>query len=89
MVTSRKAVFVSASFEKFCVWKCLVLLILYKFITRVWTVKIIKEPSIFVKIKSKKRLMISSKFPKSFRGAGDLVVFYQFSCDFSEYFPDF
>ena len=78
MVTSRKAVFVGASFEKFCVRKCLVLLI-----TRAWTVKIIKDPSIFVKIKSKKRLMISSKFPKSFRGAGDLVVFYELFRDFS------
>ena len=33
-----------------------------------------KEPSIFLKIESENRQMISSKFPKSFRGAGDLVV---------------
>ena len=29
------------------------------------------------------RSVISSKFPKSFRGAGDLVVFYEFFSDFS------
>ena len=30
---------------------------------------------IFLKIQSKHRQVISSKFPKNFRGAGDLVVF--------------
>ena len=33
--------------------------------------------------------MISSKFPKSFRGARDLVVFYDFCSDFSGVFSDF
>ena len=33
--------------------------------------------------------MISSKFPKSFRGARDLVVFYNFFSDFSGFFSDF
>ena len=37
-----------------------------------------QEPSIFLKIKSKHCQVISSKFPKSFRSAGDLVVFYDF-----------
>ena len=37
-----------------------------------------KEPSIFLKIQSKHRQGISSKFRKSFRGAGDLMVFYDF-----------
>ena len=40
---------------------------------RAWTVEK-TEPSIFLKIESKHRQVISSKFPKSFRGAGDLVV---------------
>ena len=44
-----------------------------------------KEPSVFLKIWWKHRQMISSKFPKSFRGAGDLVVFYR---DFSGYLLD-
>ena len=49
--------------------------------TRAWTLQNKKEPSIFLKIQSKHRQVISSKFPESFRGAGDLVVFYDF-CDF-------
>ena len=32
------------------------------------------EPSIFHEIWSEDRQVISSKFPKSFRGAGDFVV---------------
>ena len=40
---------------------------------RVWTVQK-KELSIFLKIQSKHRQVISSRFPKSFRGAGDLVL---------------
>ena len=45
---------------------------------RAWTVKNEKEPSIFLKIQSKHRQVISSKLPKSFSGAGDLVVFCEF-----------
>ena len=37
-----------------------------------------KEPSIFLRIQSKHRQVISSKFPKSFRDAGDLVVLVEF-----------
>ena len=37
-----------------------------------------KEASIFLKIQSKHRQVISSKFPKSFRDAGELMVFYLF-----------
>ena len=37
-----------------------------------------KEPSIFLKIQSKHRQVISSKFPESFWGDGDFVVFYDF-----------
>ena len=37
-----------------------------------------KEPSIILKIQSEHRQVISSKFSKSFRGASDLVVFYDF-----------
>ena len=37
-----------------------------------------KEPSISPKVDSKHLQVISSKFPKSFRGADDLVVFYEF-----------
>ena len=33
-----------------------------------------KDPSIFLKVQTKHRKVISSKFPKSFRGDGDLVV---------------
>ena len=33
--------------------------------------------------------MISGKFPKSLRGALDLVVFYDFFNDFSSFFSDF
>ena len=41
----------------------------------------------FSKFKKKKnRQMISRKFPKSFRGAGDLVVFYEFLSYFSGFF---
>ena len=36
------------------------------------------EPSIFVKIQSKHRQVISSEFPKIFRGARDLVVLGEF-----------
>ena len=38
-----------------------------------------KEPSISLKINSKHHQVISSKFPKSFTGGSDLVVFYDFS----------
>ena len=48
-----------------------------------------QEPSISVKIQSEHREVISIKFPKSFRGAGDLVVFYNFWSDFSGGFFDF
>ena len=37
-----------------------------------------KEPSIFLKIPSKHRQVISSKFPKSFMGACGLVVLGEF-----------
>ena len=37
-----------------------------------------KKPSIFLKIQSKHRQVISSKFPKSFRGADELVVLGEF-----------
>ena len=40
------------------------------------------ELSIFLKIESEYRQVISSKFPRSFRVAGGLVVFYDFFCDF-------
>ena len=53
------------------------------FISKPWTVQNKKEPSIFLKNQSKHRQVISSKFSKSFRGAGDLVVLYEFSSDFS------
>ena len=45
---------------------------------RAWTVQNKNEPWIFLKIQSKHRQVISSKFPKSFRDAGDLVVSYDF-----------
>ena len=45
-----------------------------------------KEPSIFLKILINYRLVISSKFPKSFKGARDSVVFYDCS-DFLGPFP--
>ena len=51
-----------------------------------WTVKNKREPSSFVKIEPKHRQVISSKFTKSFRGARDLVVFYDFCSDFSGFF---
>ena len=51
-------------------------------ITRAWTVQNKKKPSTFLEIQSKHRLVISSKFPKSFSGAGDLVVFHEFLCYF-------
>ena len=44
---------------------------------RAWTMQK-KEPPIFLKIQSKHRQVISSKFPKSFRDARDVVVFYVF-----------
>ena len=47
-----------------------------------------KEASIFLKIESKHCQVISSKFSKSFRGAGDLV-FYDLFCDFSGLLSDF
>ena len=37
-----------------------------------------KEPSIFLKIQSKHRQVTSSKFPKRFRGACDLVELGEF-----------
>ena len=55
-------------------------------INEAWTVKNKKEPSIFLKIESEHRQVISSKFPKSFRGARDLMVFYEFYNDFSGFF---
>ena len=48
-----------------------------------------QEPSIILKIQSKDRLVISSKIPKSLRGAGDLVVCHEFICDISGLFLDF
>ena len=48
-----------------------------------------KEPWIFVKILSKHRQVISSKFPRSFRDARDLVVFYDWFYVFSEVLLDF
>ena len=47
-----------------------------------------KKPSIFLKTESKHRQVISSKFPKSFRDAGDLVMFYDTFVVFGD-FPDF
>ena len=44
------------------------------------------EPSIFLKIQSEHRQMISSNFLKSFSGADDLVVIYDFFRDFSGVF---
>ena len=44
------------------------------FIIRAWTMQNQNKPSIFLKIQPKHRQVISSKFPKSFRGARDLVV---------------
>ena len=41
-----------------------------------------KEPSISRKLWSKHHQVIPSQFPKSFRGAGNLVVFYDFFHDF-------
>ena len=41
------------------------------------------ETSIFVKVQSKHRQVISGKVSKSFRGADDLVVFNECFCDFS------
>ena len=41
---------------------------------RVWTVQNIKESSIILEIWIKHRQVVSSKFPKSFRGARDFVV---------------
>ena len=46
--------------------------------SRSWTVLSKKEPSIFLKIELKHRELISSKFPKTFRGADDFVMFYDF-----------
>ena len=43
---------------------------------RAWTVQSKKESSIFLKVQSEHRQVVSSKFPKSSRGASDLVVFY-------------
>ena len=40
-----------------------------------------EEPSICRKTRSKHRQVISSNYPKNFRGARDLVVFYKFSCN--------
>ena len=60
--------------------------IFFDFQTRVtdnlsaWTVQNKNLSSIFLKTQSKHRQAISSKFPKSLRGAGDLV--YDFFCDF-------
>ena len=48
-----------------------------------------KEPSNFLKFQSKHRQVISSEFPKSFRGARDLVVFYDFCRDFLGFFWGF
>ena len=45
---------------------------------RAWTVQNKKEPSIFLKIESKHRQVISSKFLKSFKGAHNLMAFYEF-----------
>ena len=45
---------------------------------RAWTVRNKKEPWIFLKIQEEHRQVISSKFPKSLRGAGDLVVLGEF-----------
>ena len=41
---------------------------------------------ILLKIESEHLQVISSKFPKSFRGAGDLVVFYDFFVIFRAFF---
>ena len=57
--------------------------------SRAWIGQNKKEPPIFLKIQSEYRQVISSKFPKSFRGAHDLVVFYDFFSDFSGLFSDF
>ena len=42
-----------------------------------------KETTTFLKIQLKYRQVISNKFPKSFRDAGDLVFFYEIFSDFS------
>ena len=55
-------------------------------ITRALTVQNKKEPSIFLKIQSEHRQVISSKFSKSFRGVRDLVVFYAFLWFWSFFF---
>ena len=62
-----------------------------KVINRALTVQNKKDPSIFLKIQSKHRQVIPCKFPKSFRGAANLVVFYDFFCDFFGFsdFPKF
>ena len=46
--------------------------------SRAWIGQNKKEPPIFLKIQSEYRQVISSKFPKSFRGAGALVVLGEF-----------
>ena len=46
-----------------------------------------KKNSIFLKIESEHRQAISSKLPKSFRGACDLVVYYDFRSDFYGFLP--
>ena len=43
-------------------------------VTRAWTVQNKNEPLILLKIQSEHRKAISCKFPKSLRGAGDLVA---------------
>ena len=58
------------------------------FIIRAWTIQNIKEPSIFLEIQSKNRQAISNMFPMIFRGAGDLVVFYDFFFLFFVLFRD-
>ena len=46
--------------------------------TRAWIVQNKNQHSIFLKSQSKRRQVISSKFPKSFRCARDLVVLDEF-----------
>ena len=41
-----------------------------------------KKSLIVLKVQSKHRQVISSKFPKSLKAARDLVVFYEFLCDY-------
>ena len=85
LITSRSSAFMHSAFEGVESFK-----VIFCFITRTWTVQNKKEPSIFAKLQSKHRQVISSKFPKRFRDAGDLVMFYDFFfCDFSGFFQFF